>query len=176
MHPFLKFEMEHQTHHFEIQERGEFQLLIRSNERGRRGGKGGREEKARKEKEKEKGKGKRGRERERLEQTNCDITSIYQFFTIENDLDRGYDYRCVLCSARGLMGDGCIVAQCVGPTNLVNHMKRVHHFVSTAGSGTAEEKRVFLGVSAIPKEKVVSLAVPLLLSCISDRSHHCCFG
>ena len=128
---------------------------------------------------KEKGKGKRGRERERAEQGNCDITSIYQFFTIEKDLERGYDYRCVLRSSRGITGDGCIVANCVGPTNLVNHMKRVHHFVSTAGSGTASEKRAFLGLSAIPKEKVmlgIASAAPLSLSCISYRSHRHSFG
>ena len=86
----------------------------------------------------------KGRSCERPEEGNCDIASIYQFFKIENDLPHGYDYRCILCSSRGLSDEGCIVAKCVGPTNLVNHMKRVHHFVSTSGTGTLEEKKHFL--------------------------------
>lgn len=125
-----------------------FNYLIMSEEEG--------EEKERT--EKEKGKGKRGRPRERPEQGNCDITSIYQFFAIENDLLHGYDYRCVLCSARGIMGDGCLITKCVGPTNLLSHMKRVHHFVPTVATSTADEKRAFLGMAAIPKDKVCSCA------------------
>lgn len=113
------------------------------------------EEEEEKEKGKEKG-GKRGRKRDRSEQGNCGITSIYQFFTIENDLPRGYDYRCVLCAAHSVLGDGCLITKCVGPTNLFDHMKRVHHFVPATPAATADEKRAFLGASGIPKDKVCS--------------------
>ena len=85
------------------------------------------EEEEKEKEEKERKKGKRGRSRERPEGGNCDIASIYQFFKIEKDLQHGYDYRCILCSSRGLSDEGCIVAKCVGPTNLVSHMKCVRH-------------------------------------------------
>lgn len=58
-----------------------------------------REEEEVEEEEKEKrrkGEGKRGRKRELPEQGNCEVTSIYQFVPIENDLPHGYDYRCFL--------------------------------------------------------------------------------
>jgi hypothetical protein len=121
------------------------------------------EEEEKEKEEKERKKGKRGRSRERPEGGNCDIASIYQFFKIEKDLQHGYDYRCILCSSRGLSDEGCIVAKCVGPTNLVNHMKRVHHFVSTSGTGTLEEKKAFFGASVIPKDKVSSAVLRLII-------------
>ena len=98
---------------------------------------------------------KRGRKRERPEQGNCEITSIYQFFTIARDLAHGYDYRCVLCANRGGPVGEALITNCVGPTNLFDHFRRVHHFLPATSQTTAEQKRAFFGTAGIPKDKVL---------------------
>jgi hypothetical protein len=72
----------------------------------------------------------------RYENGACPSMSVYQFFVIEKDLDRGYDYRCILHHS---MPHEAIVKGCTGNANLLLHMKNSHGFVP-ANQGPGSKK------------------------------------
>jgi hypothetical protein len=115
------------------------------------------------EEEEKKGK-KRGRKREEFQQGNCPAGSVYQFFTIEKHNAQGYDYCCVLCDATPKLGRDPVVTACIGPNNLVDHMKRVHQFQSINSQPTSEQKKAFFGGSgAISKERTTKALVRMII-------------
>lgn len=104
----------------------------------------------------------RGRSRKRFEKDNCPTNSAYQFFKIEVEHDRGYDYRCILHHQNP---QAAIVKSCVGPANLLSHLRKVHGFVPISeGPATKEDKISFFARSA-PRVSFDN-ATSLLLSMI----------
>jgi hypothetical protein len=60
---------------------------------------------------------------------------------IEKDLDRGYDYRCILHHSMPL---DAVVKGCVGNANLLLHMKNSHGFVpANQGPRSKKDKQQF---------------------------------
>ncbi len=107
----------------------------------------------------------RGAPKKRFEKGACPPQSVYQFFHIVAENERGYDYRCVLSHASPLEA---VVTKCVGPTNLLSHMKTVHGFVmAKEGPGTKDEKKAFFARAGprtpVTKDKATSLLLHMII-------------
>lgn len=66
--------------------------------------------------------------------------SVYQFFVIEKDLDRGYDYRCILHHS---MPHEAIVKGCTGNANLLLHMRTPMVLPANQGPGSKKDQQQF---------------------------------